>query len=104
MITNTKQNWSVGNVVSVGFLKLTVVAAIFTPYDCLPDAYILTAKTQLYKFVPHNGLEKIDTEQALWLVQESKRAADRMASTALERIQDQARIASFISRHSEVRV
>lgn len=102
MIKNTKQNWSVGNVVKVGFLRLSVVAVILTPGDYKPDVYILTNQTQLYRFVPHNGLEKIDSEQALWLIQESKRAADRMASAAIVRIQDQVKITSFISKHCEM--
>lgn len=102
MIQNTTQNWSVGNMVKVGFMRLSVVAVILTPSDFKPDAYILTSQTQLYRFVPHNGLEKIDSEQALWLIQESKRAADRMASAAIARVMDQVKLSSFISRHCEV--
>ena len=96
MITKTSQNWLAGNVVSVGFMRLTVVSALIS------GAYVLAAKTKLYTFTPYNGLETITEEQAVWLIHESKRAADRLASQALERIQDQARIASFISKHSEV--
>ena len=61
MITNSKQKWIVGATVKVGFMSLKVKAAVPTPGDYLPDAYILSnvAGTQLYKFVPHNGLTKI---------------------------------------------
>ncbi|CAB4213879.1 hypothetical protein UFOVP1456_1, partial [uncultured Caudovirales phage] len=54
-----KQNWEVGGVVKVGFLTLTVIAAIATPGDWLPDAYALTnGKGVFYRFVPHNGLTR----------------------------------------------
>lgn len=58
MIKNTSQNWAPGHIVKVGFLSLTVVAAIPTPGDWLPDAYALSnaAGTAFYRFVPHNGL------------------------------------------------
>ena len=66
MIRNTKQNWSVGNTVKVGFLSLIVLAAVPTPGDYLPDAYILSnaGSTRFYKFVPHNGLECITEAEA----------------------------------------
>lgn len=65
MISNSKQNWTIGSTVKVGFLALTVVAAIATPGDFKPDAYILqSAKGQYYKFVPHNGLQKITEQEA----------------------------------------
>jgi len=65
MITKTRQNWTAGQTVKVGFLSLVVKAAIATPGDYLPDAYILAnlAGTQLYHFIPHNGLEKIDASE-----------------------------------------
>lgn len=61
MITNSKQNWQVGQVVKVGFmsLKVTGVRAVV---DGMPDIYSLTSldgKKQ-YEFVPHNGLCRID--------------------------------------------
>lgn len=57
MVKNSKQNWTVGASVKVGFLTLTVVEAIPTPGDWMPDAYVLTnAKGTFYRFVPHNGL------------------------------------------------
>lgn len=63
MIRNSLQDWSVGSTVKVGFLALKVLAAVPTPGDYVPDAYILQgAKGQVYRFVPHNGLEKIDAD------------------------------------------
>ncbi|MFZ0270978.1 MAG: hypothetical protein WAL34_03925 [Acidobacteriaceae bacterium] len=74
MIRNSKQNWTVGSTVRVGFLQLRVRAAVATPGDYLPDAYLLSnlAGTQLYKFVPHNGLEKVDPESARAMLQVEK--------------------------------
>lgn len=70
MINKTKQDWSIGATVKVGFLVLVVVAAVPTPGDCLPDAYVLrnATGTKLYEFVPHNGLEGITAQQAEELV------------------------------------
>lgn len=60
MIRNTKQSWNIGATVKVGFLSLIVHAAIATPGDYAPDAYVLsnTAGTAWYRFVPHNGLSR----------------------------------------------
>lgn len=65
MITNSRQNWSLGAVVKVGFLNLTVLAAVPTPGDYAPEAYLLgnLAGDRLYKFVPHNGLQKITRDE-----------------------------------------
>jgi len=60
MIKNSKQVWEVGSKVKVGFLWLVVVAKEPTPGDYKPDAYILKhACGAQYRFVPHNGLERI---------------------------------------------
>jgi len=60
MITKTKQDWSIGQVVKVGFMTLTVHSIIPTPGDYAPDAYILVStKGAVYEFVPHNGLNRI---------------------------------------------
>lgn len=59
MIKNSKQNWEIGQVVKVGFMTLTILAAVATPGDYKPDAYILFAKGTFYEFVPHNGLTKL---------------------------------------------
>lgn len=65
MIKNTKQNWQVGETVTVGFLSLRILAKIQTPGDYLPDAYALTNMVgdKFYKFVPHNGCARCDTLQ-----------------------------------------
>ena len=60
MIINTRQSWTPGATVRVGFMTLRVVEAVPTPGDWAPDAYILEgAKGQRYEFVPHNGLRRI---------------------------------------------
>ena len=59
MITNTKQQWTPGQTVKVGFLSLRVVQAVPTPGDHAPDAYVLISmKGTYYRFVPHNGIVK----------------------------------------------
>ncbi|MBS0229669.1 MAG: hypothetical protein JSS52_00715 [Proteobacteria bacterium] len=68
MIRNSKQDWSVGEVVKVGFLSLKVIAKIPTPGDYMPDAYALANKdgTRFYRFTPHHGLTSVDSlEEAL---------------------------------------
>jgi hypothetical protein len=62
MITNSSQNWEVGQIVKVGFMSnLTVIAKVPTPGDYAPDAYILrSAKGVEYRFVPHNGIERLN--------------------------------------------
>lgn len=85
MITKTRQNWTAGQTVKVGFLSLVVKAAIATPGDYLPDAYILAnlAGTQLYRFIPHNGLEKIDASEAREMLASAERHAARIAADAI---------------------
>lgn len=67
MITNSKQVWVEGEMVKVGFLTLKVLKRVPTPGDYMPDAYILgSAKGGIYRFVPHNGLNKFASlEEAL---------------------------------------
>lgn len=59
MITRTKQDWTPGSTVKIGFMALEVVACIPTPGDDAPDAYRMwNPKTgKKYTFVPHNGLQ-----------------------------------------------
>jgi hypothetical protein len=83
MITKSKQNWTVGATVKVGFLSLTVVAVVATPGDFKPDAYVLSSKTAFYEFVPHNGLNKIEAFEARELIAEGKRVAAEQAAAAL---------------------
>ena len=61
MITNTKQDWSIGKLVNVGFLKGLKVISWRAEYDGLPDIYTLESKNgNLYEFTPHNGLVRIN--------------------------------------------
>ena len=60
MITKSNQNWTVGSVVGVGFLTLTVIAIIPTPGDGMPGEYrLVSAKGATYSFVPHYGLIRL---------------------------------------------
>jgi hypothetical protein len=55
--TRSKQNWTVGQKVKVGFMHLEVVGVVPTPKDYRPDAYALRASSgAYYQFVPHNGI------------------------------------------------
>lgn len=67
MITHTRQTWTAGSTVKVGWLSLTVVAAKQTPGDYKPDAYLLQRGAVYYEFVPHNGLTRLDVgEEKEW--------------------------------------
>ncbi len=87
MIKNTRQDWTPGATVKVGFLSLVVVAAIPTPGDYAPDAYILknAAGTKLYHFVPHNGIEAVSLAEAQADINSAKASAARIASEAISR-------------------
>jgi hypothetical protein len=58
MITKSKQNWSIGSNVKVGFIS-GIVKDILQIVDYLPDIYIIERPNALYKFIPHNGIERI---------------------------------------------
>jgi len=60
MITNTKQDWTPGAIVKVGFLKLRVIS-VEAVIDGLPDIYTLESLDgrKHYEFIPHNGLTRI---------------------------------------------
>lgn len=96
MIRNSKQNWTVGQTVKVGFLSLIVRAAIATPGDSYPDAYILVnhAGDKLYRFVPHNGVERITPNEARELLASAESVAARIAEQATARAQAAAAINS----------
>ena len=98
MIRNTVQQWEPGQTVRVGFLTLTVRAAVATPGDGRPDAYLLSnaAGTQLYRFVPHHGVEKIDLKEARAMLDAAKAHAARTAAVALAKAQANARAALAI--------
>lgn len=83
MIRNSKQNWTAGQTVKVGFLSLMVLAAIPTPGDYAPDAYLLAGKNAFYQLVPHNGLTKLDASEAAILIEEAKAHAARQVAAAL---------------------
>jgi len=58
-ITGSKQDWSVGKTVKVGFMSLEIIGFYPTPGDYKPDVYELkNAKGQKYTFTPHYGLER----------------------------------------------
>lgn len=69
-MAKAKQDWSEGATVKVGFMTLIVVRKIPTPGDFMPDAYVLrnVAGTQAYKFTPHNGIQKIEDNEAQELI------------------------------------
>jgi hypothetical protein len=59
-ITNTRQDWSIGKIVKVGFLSLRI-RAVRAVYDYMPDIYELESLdgTRTYEFIPHNGLSRV---------------------------------------------
>jgi hypothetical protein len=61
-ITRSRQDWTAGATVRVGFLSLQVVRLIPTPGDGMPDIYELeNAMTGArYHFTPHYGIERIN--------------------------------------------
>lgn len=97
MITHTKQDWAVGNAVRVGFMTLTVVAAVATPGDFKPDAYVLASKAAFFHFVPHNGLNKITADEARALVADGKRIAEQQAAAAIAKASATAAHAALVS-------
>jgi len=60
MITNSKQKWTQGNIVQIGFCRL-VVESIRAVKDGMPDIYTLTSLDgkKTYEFIPHNGLRLV---------------------------------------------
>ena len=88
MISNSKQNWGIGQAVKVGFMTLTVVAAVPTPGDFAPDAYLLSRNGTFYQFVPHNGLQKLEIFEARELVAAAAYQARLVADAELKRSRD----------------
>lgn len=66
MIRNTRQNWTVGSTVRVGFLRLRVLAVIATPGNYRPDEYALESLDgrAFYRFTPHHGVVRVDDRAA----------------------------------------
>jgi hypothetical protein len=52
----SRQDWTPGARVRVGFLTLEVVRKVPTPGDFEPDCYHLVANGKPYTFQPHLGL------------------------------------------------
>lgn len=86
-ISNSTQNWEPGQTVKVGFLSLVVVQCIPTPGDYAPDAYLLTnqARSQMYRFVPHKGVERISLDEANALIASSVAIAQARAQQAIRK-------------------
>jgi hypothetical protein len=99
MIKQSTQNWTAGATVKVGFLTLKVQRAIPTPGDYAPDAYLLTnlAGTQIYQFVPHNGLIKVTPAEARDLIEAADRHAARIAAQAMAKAQQAAQVAAVFA-------
>ena len=84
MIQNSKQDWSVGREVRVGFLTLMVAAIEPTPGDYAPDAYILMSRDhRYYRFVPHNGLTRIDYADACAAMAKMDATVEALADAAI---------------------
>lgn len=94
MINNSKQNWSVGQTVRVGFMSLNVRKAIPTPDDGAPDAYILSNQSgdQLYAFVPHNGCRRITQDEASNMIHQANSHAKAVTEAAIAKAKTAAQI------------
>lgn len=59
-ITNSKQDWSVGKVVKIGFLSFRVLG-VEAVKDGLPDIYSLEnlKGDKQYEFIPHHGVSRV---------------------------------------------
>ena len=99
MIRNSTQQWQPGQQVRVGFLTLTVRATIATPGDGMPDVYLLSnaAGTQLYRFVPHHGVEKVDVDEARAILAAARRCAEHARTATAAKAQADARSAAAIA-------
>jgi len=64
MYNSQKQDWTLGQIVKVGFMQLRVISGkISTPGNGRPDEYALenVAGTKFYRFTPHNGCYRVDS-------------------------------------------
>ena len=105
MISRSRQRWEVGQIVKVGFLTLTVQAAVATPNDGLPDLYFLSnqAGDKLYQFIPHHGLQRVSAEEAAERMAHFRAQCERIAAQAIARAAQQAQIrASFAKLFEQV--
>jgi hypothetical protein len=94
MVRNSKQNWTVGSTVKVGFLQLKIVAAIPTPSDSLPDVYFLTnlVGDKLYQFIPHQGLTSASLDDVQAKVSAYRAHVERIAAEVSGRAQKASQI------------
>ncbi|CAN7324439.1 hypothetical protein LJR084_001877 [Variovorax sp. LjRoot84] len=98
MINRSKQAWTVGSTVKVGFMSLVVVAAVATPGDFAPDAYVLSSPKCFYRFVPHKGLVKMTAAEAAELVAEGKRIAAQQAAAAISKASTESAHAAVVAK------
>lgn len=57
---NKNKDWSVGSMVSVGFMKNLKIVSVESIKDGLPDIYLLVSPAgKKYEFIPHNGLHAL---------------------------------------------
>jgi hypothetical protein len=99
VIRNSKQKWEVGQTVKQGFLSLVVMAAIPTPGDGLPDAYVCTNSEgdKLYEVIPYNGYRRIDLSEARELFESARKVAKQVATRATERAAHASAITSLFA-------
>ena len=90
MISNSKQQWEVGQTVRAGFMSVTIKAKCFTPGDGLPDLYICAnaAGDKLYSFVPHNGCTRITPDEARDAIAVHRHHTERLAAQASVKTSD----------------
>lgn len=54
---NKNKDWSIGQLVNIGFMKNLEVVSVRAEKDYMPDIYTLkSTKGKMYEFIPHNGL------------------------------------------------
>lgn len=57
---NKNKHWSIGSIVSVGWLKNLRVVDVRAEKDGMPDIYTLeSARGIRYEFIPHHGIHRI---------------------------------------------
>jgi hypothetical protein len=97
VIKNSKQNWTAGQTVKVGFLSLMVRAVIANRGDGMPDAYLLTNAVgdKLYRFIPHYGLDSISVDLAQQMLNVAAEQAAHIARQATARAQAAAAISNM---------
>lgn len=102
MVSNSKQNWTVGASVRVGFMSLIVRAALLGGGDNHQDTYLLSnaAGDRLYEFQPHAGCRSVTLAEAGELLQASKNRAARIAAQTTRAAADASEIDSLFAREA----